>query len=154
MVCGHSSVKLDAMVVLAILAQLASTAPQVVVASERDCAVLVEAGRSLVNWGPTGPNQPFVDSGPLADGTIYRQSCDWKKFGVGAPEIVRPEQTGPRFAVDKPIYAKGGRRARVEVTFISWAGPGVSPFVSMKHCELRRSAAQWRLISCAPGMVT
>lgn len=142
------------MVVLAILAQLTATTPPVVLASERDCAVLVEVGRSLVNWGHAGPNQPFVDSGPLPDGTIYRQLCDWKKFGVGAPEIVRPEQTGPRFAVDKPMYAKDGRSARVDVTFISWAGPGLSPFVSIKHCELRRSAAQWRLISCAQGMIT
>lgn len=142
------------MLVLAVLAQLGSSAPQMVMASERDCAVLVEVGRSLVNWGPKGPSQPFVDSGPLPDGRIYLQACDWKKFGVGAPQVVRSEQTGPRFGVDKPIYSKGGRSARVDVAFISWAGPGVSPFVSMKHCELRRSATRWRLISCAQGIIT
>jgi hypothetical protein len=90
----------------------------------------------------------------MSDGTIYRQSCDWKKFGVGAPQIVRPEQTGPHFAVDKPTFTKGGRNANVDVTFISWVGPGVSPFISIKHCNLRRNGVRWRLISCAQGAIT
>jgi hypothetical protein len=142
------------MILIAILAQLAVTSPRVDVASERDCAVLIEIGRSLVNWGATGPDQPFVDSGPLSDGATYRQACDWKKFGVGAPQIVQPGQTGPRFAVDKPAYAKDGRSACVNVTFISWAGPGASPFISVKHCELRRSDGQWRLVACTQDAIT
>ena len=143
------------MILLAILAELAAaTAPKVELASPSDCAILVAVGRSEVAWGTAGPNQPFVDEGPLPDGTIYRQACDWKGLGVGAPRIVVAWQVGPSFAVDKPTYANGGRTARVDVSFISWAGPGTAPFVSIRNCTLRKAVDRWRLLQCKPGAIT
>lgn len=74
------------MILLAILAQLAATPPaKVEIASASDCAILVKVGKSEVGWSTAGPTQRFVDVGPLPDGTIYRQACDWKALGVGAP---------------------------------------------------------------------
>ena len=96
---------------------------KVEIASASDCAILVEVGKSEVGWGAAGPTEPFVDVGPLPDGTIYRQACDWKALGVGAPTIARPSQAGARFAVEKPVYAADGQSAQADLDFTFNAGP-------------------------------
>jgi hypothetical protein len=107
-----------------------------------------------VGWSAAGPTEPFVDVGPLRDGAIYRQACDWKALGVGAPTIADPGQTGPRFAVEKPLYAADGQTAQADINFVSWAGPGTQPFLSVRHCALRKVADHWRLIQCRAGPIT
>lgn len=143
------------MILLAILAQLAATAPaRVEIASASDCAILVEAGKSEVGWGAAGPTEPFVDVGPLPDGAIYRQACDWKALGVGAPTIFDPSQDGARFAVEKPVYAADGQSAEVDLNFVFTAGPGTRLFVSIRRCALHKAADQWRLIECKQRLIT
>ncbi len=135
------------MILLAILAQLAVTPPaKEEIASARDCAILVEIGKSEVGWGAAGPTEPFVDVGPLRDGAVYRQACDWKALGVGAPTIVDPGQAGARFAVEKPVYAADGQTAEADLNFVFTAGPGSRLFISVRHCALRRVEDRWRLI--------
>jgi hypothetical protein len=143
------------MILLAILAQLAVAPPaKEEIASASDCAILVEVGKSEVGWGADGPTEPFVDVGPLRDGAIYRQACDWKALGVGAPGIADPSRTGARFAVEKPVYAADGQTAEADVNFVFTAGPGSGLFVSVRHCALRKSADRWRLIQCRAGPIT
>jgi hypothetical protein len=143
------------MIFLAILAQLAAASPaKVEVASASDCAILVEVGKWEVGWGADGPNEPFVDVGPLSDGVLYRQACDWKALGVGAPTIADPSQAGARFAVDKPVYAADGRTARADLNFVFTAGPGSRLFVSVRQCELRKAGDRWQLIECVAGPIT
>ena len=52
------------MILLAMLAALASGGPTVEDASLSDCEILVQVGRAEAAWGQSGPNQPFVDEGP------------------------------------------------------------------------------------------
>jgi hypothetical protein len=115
---------------------------------------LVEAGKSEVGWGADGPTEPFVDVGPLPDGVLYRQNCDWKTLGVGAPIIADPSRTGARFAVDKPVYAADGQTAEADLNFAFSAGPSGRLFVSVRHCNLRKVADRWRLIECVARPIT
>jgi hypothetical protein len=128
--------------------------PQAVLASSDDCAIVVAVGRAEVAWGPKGPNQPFVESGPLPDGRSYRQACDWTTLGVGAPSLVTSGQLGPRFAVDRPTYSRDRKAARADLTFVVWSGPGAAPFVSVRHCRLRAVRGVWRLLRCEAGPIT
>ena len=143
------------MILLAILAQLAAASPaKVEDASVSDCAILVEVGKSEVGWGAAGPNEPFVDVGPLSDGVLYRQACDWKALGVGAPTIADPSQTGARFAVEKPAYAADGQSAKVDLNFVFTGGPEDRLFIAVRQCALRKVAGRWRLIECVAGPIT
>jgi hypothetical protein len=143
------------MVILAILAQLAVAPPaEEEIASASDCAILVEVGKSEVGWSAAGPNQPFVEVGPLPDGVLYRQACDWKALGVGAPTIADPSLAGARFAVEKPVYAADGQTAEADLNFVFTAGPRSRLFVSVRHCTLRKAADRWRLIECVAGPIT
>jgi hypothetical protein len=143
------------MILLAILAQLAVTPPaREEIASASYCEILVEIGKSEVGWGAAGPTESFVDVGPLPDGTIYRQACDWKALGVGAPKIVGPDQAGARFAVEKPIYAANGETAQADLNFIFTGAPGDRLFLSVRHRALRKAAGHWRLMQCTAGPIT
>jgi hypothetical protein len=133
---------------------VAGSEPKIEMASPTDCAVLVAIGKSQAGWGQDGPDQPFVDEGPLQDGTVYRQACDWPALGVGAPTILKPGQTGPRFAIDKPVYSKNGAVAEADINFVSWAGGNSPPFISIQHCTLRKRAKGWRLVKCDQGPIT
>ena len=142
------------MILLAILAQLIAAPPAgEEIASASDCAILVEVGKSEVGRSAAGPNQPFVEVGPLPDGTIYRQGCDWKALGVGAPTIADTSDAGARFAVEKPVYAADGQTAKVDINFV-FAAPGARLFLSVRHCALRKVADQWRLIECKQRLIT
>ena len=127
---------------------------KVEIASASDCAILVEVGKSEVGWGAAGPTEPFVDVGPLPDGTIYRQACNWKALGVGAPTTAGPSQAGARFAVEKPVYAADGETAQVDLDFTFTAGPGSRLFVSIRRCALRKTARHWQLIECVADPIT
>ncbi|CAN5618491.1 hypothetical protein BH10PSE5_BH10PSE5_13510 [soil metagenome] len=71
------------MILLAMMAALSGEMqPRIELASASDCAIVVAIGRAQAAWGAIGPNQPLVDEGPLSDGTIYRQACDWRALGV------------------------------------------------------------------------
>ncbi len=142
------------MILLAMLAALASGGPTVEDASLSDCEILVQVGRAEAAWGQSGPNQPFVDEGPLPSGVLYRQRCDWRALGVGPPTLLKPGQTGPRFAIEKPVYSEDGRSAQTAVNFMSWAGPGTAPFLSIRHCSLRIKDGHWHLIRCEQGPIT
>ena len=143
------------MIVLAMLAALAgNTGSATEYASADDCAILVEVGKVEAAWGPKGPNQPLVAEGELKDGTVYIQACNWAALGVGAPVLLKSGQTGPRFAVDKPRYTKGGKAAAVEVNFVVWQGPGFPPFLSVRRCDLRKTNGHWRLTKCTQGPIT
>jgi hypothetical protein len=142
------------MILLAILAAVAGDVPSVELATPSDCEIVVEVGRAEAGWGAAGPNQPFVDEGPLPNGTIYKQKCDWRALGVGAPKILTPGQTGPRFAIEKPIYSEDGRAARTSFNFFIWPGPGTAPFFSIRHCSLRMAGGHWHLVSCEQGPIT
>jgi hypothetical protein len=143
------------MILLATLAQLAATSPAMVeIASASDCEIVVEVGKSEVGWGAGGPTEPFVDVSPLPDGVLYRQACDWKALGVGAPTIAEASQAGARFAVDKPVYAADGQTAEVDLNFVFTAGPGSRLFVSVRRCNLRKVVDHWRLIECVAGPIT
>jgi hypothetical protein len=143
------------MILLATLAQLAaSSAAKVELASASDCEIVVEVGKSEVGWSRDGPSQPFVDIGPLPDGGLYRQACDWKALGVGAPTIADPDQSGPRFAVEKPVYAADGQTAEADLNFIFTGGPGDRLFLAVRHCALRIVSDHWRLIQCRAGPIT
>jgi hypothetical protein len=143
------------MILLAILAGLVGAGgPKVEYASADDCQIIVAIGRSEAAWGPNGPNQPFVAEGPLADGTIYRQACDWRALGVGAAVTPSPGQVGARFAIEKPTYKQHGKVAEAAANFVVWAGPGSTPFLSVRYCKLRKESGDWRLLRCAQGPIT
>lgn len=133
---------------LAVLATLADTTVQE--ASADDCAIVVEIGKSQAAWGPNGPNQPFFIEGQQKDGSTYRQQCPWNALGVGAPTPATP---GNGFAIDKPVYGDDGATAEADVNFVAWAGPGTAPFISVRHCELRKRKGQWRLKKCVQGPI-
>jgi hypothetical protein len=143
------------MILLTILAQLAATSAAVVeTASASDCEILVEVGKSEAGWGADGPTEPFVDVGPMPDGVHYRQACDWKTLGVGAPTIVDPKRPGLRFAMEKPVYADDGQTAQADLNFIFTGGPSDRLFISVRHCALRRVGDHWRLVQCQAGPIT
>ncbi len=143
------------MILLAILAQLAVTPPGgEEIASASDCEILVEIGKAEVGWGAAGPNEPFVDVGPLPDGVVYRQACDWRALGVGAPKIVGADEAGARFAVEKPVYGADGETARADLNFIVTGAPGDRLFLSVRRCALRKAAGHWRLVECIAGPIT
>ena len=148
------------MILLATLAQLAASSPaKVELASASDCEIVVEVGKSEVGWSRDGPSQPFVDIGPLPDGVLYRQACDWKSLGVGAPTIADPDQSGPRFAVEKPVYAADGQTAEADLNFTFTGGPGdrLSSLCATAPCAKCRTTAADSVPSgpryLTPGMV-
>jgi hypothetical protein len=143
------------MFILAMIAAMSGgSEPKIEIASPIDCAVVVAIGKSQVAWGQRGPNQPFIDEGPLLDGTVYRQICDWRSLGVGAPTILKPGQTGPRFAIEKPIYSQNGTIAEADLNLASWNGPGTAPFASIQHCTIKKKGGAWRLLKCEQGPIT
>ena len=71
----------------------------------------------------------------------------WSRWASGgAPTIADPDQSGPRFAVEKPLYAADGQTAEADLNFIFTGGPGDPLFLAVRHCALRKVSDHWRLI--------
>lgn len=134
-------------------AVLAGSSPDPELASPMDCAVLVAIGKAQANWGSEGAGLPFVDTGPLPDGRIYKQVCDWAGLGVSTPKIIDPAAPGPRFAVSKPVYAGQGRQATADFSYFSWEGPGSRAIFSIKTCRLKQENGTWRVEVCQQGLM-
>jgi hypothetical protein len=124
-------------------------------ASADDCAIVVAIGRAQMDWGPTGPNLPFVAEAADVGGVIYRQRCPWRALGVGAPVLAGPAHWGARFSIGRPAYGEDRRTATTDLVILGPPRrPGGPPFTRIEHCRLEKADGRWQLSACTEGPIT
>lgn len=52
------------------------------------------------------------------------------------------------------MYGVGGKTAEADISFVAWAGRGTVPFISVKHCRLKRSRGALHVVKCEQGIIT
>jgi hypothetical protein len=140
------------MMLAAVAAQAALGSPEIIHASADDCAVIVAIGRSQVQWGEHGPNEPFFVDGALPDGADFREDCPWRSLGVGDPVPARQGALG--FAIDRPIYGADGKSATAALSFTAFSKKNVTPFASVETCSLVKQGGGWTLVKCVQNLIT
>jgi len=140
---------------VALLMQAAMAAPPVVHASREDCAIIIEIGKAKAAWGAAGPDEPFAIDGTQPDGSIYREDCPWKEFGVGAPTAATGEPGSQAFGVDKPSYSPDGNTATANLDYVAIGQKGgPPPFTSVLTCTLDKVDGHWKLRDCRQELIT
>jgi hypothetical protein len=129
--------------------------PIITHASHEDCEIIVEIGKAKADWGPNGPNQPFAIDGVRSDGSIYREDCTWRDFGVGNPTAASGKPGTSAFGVDKPSYSSDGNTATTALDFVVIGQAGGSPpFMSVLTCTLDKVSGHWKLRNCEQELIT
>jgi hypothetical protein len=124
-------------------------------ASADDCAIIVEVGKSRMNWGVAPPDSAFYPEFDREGGGTYLEDCAWKKFGVAEP-LTEAQKPGKGFFITRPRYT--GTTATVDLQyFISGPivdGKQLPPFISVETCSLEKQGDRWQLRECKLKLIT
>lgn len=117
-------------------------------ASADDCAVIVEVGKTQLNWGATPPGYDFFPEFDRDGGGIYREECPWKELGVAEPKLGNASSE-KSFFITRPAYS--GTRASVMLQIAMTRtvdGKKKPPFLKADACTLEKRDGRWQLVEC------
>jgi hypothetical protein len=118
-------------------------------ASADDCAVIVEVGKSKMDWGAAPPDFAFYSEFDREGGGTYLEDCAWKQFGVAEP-LTKAQKPGKGFFITRPRYS--GTTATVDLQyFISGPvrdGRELPPYMRLETCSLEKQDDRWQLREC------
>jgi hypothetical protein len=133
-----------------------TTMPQPVErASADDCAIFVEVGKRVMNWGAKPPDYAFEPEWDRDGGGTYLEECPWKELGVAEP-LTKAQQAEKSFFITRPKYS--GAEATVDVEFsISGRivdGKKTPPFIESDTCTLEKKDDGWHVVECKLKFIT
>jgi hypothetical protein len=116
-----------------------ATPSKVVSASDEDCAIFAELGRSHLNWNSVN-TLPVANKTQYRDG-IYSIACKWAALGV-TPPLPKTPATAKWKELWRPSYSAAMTAAHVVIVTWSIDGP------SSEYCDLDKRADRWVIRQC------
>jgi hypothetical protein len=124
-------------------------------ASPDDCAIFVEVGKNIMNWGAKPPDYAFEPEWDRDGGGTYLEECPWKELGVAEP-LTKAQQAEKSFFITRPKYS--GAEATVDLEFsISGRivdGKKTPPFIESDTCTLEKKDDRWQVVECRLKFIT
>jgi hypothetical protein len=124
-------------------------------ASLDDCAIFVEVGKSIMNWGAKPPDYAFEPEWDRDGGGTYLEECPWKELGVAEP-LTTAQQPEKGFFITRPKYSGAGATVDLEFAISGRIvdGKKTSPFIKSETCTLEKNDGHWHVVECRLKSIT
>jgi hypothetical protein len=124
-------------------------------ASPDDCAIFVEIGKSIMNWGANPPDYAFEPEWDRDGGGTYLEECPWKELGVAEP-LTKAQQPAASFFIRRPNYSGAGATVDLEFSISGRIvdGKKTPPFIESQTCALEKKDDRWHIVECRLKFIT